>query len=251
MNGNLTAPLLRVTGLRIQSASGADLLGDVSLQMAAGEKLAVLGPSGAGKSLLAHAIAGVLRPPLRKIAGEICFADSTGAHGRPVFLMFQNPGAALNPCRRIRTQLRDIAARARRAPVDASVDSAVAQCGLTSADADRYPFQISGGMKQRAVFAAALVQRPALLIADEVTTALDPLSRREFRGSLDTLLECSGAALLFITHDLGLAAEICPKALVLEQGRMVAHGAWSDLGKQNRTARALMSAALTLGEPLC
>jgi ABC-type glutathione transport system ATPase component len=106
-------------------------------------------------------------------------------------------------------------------------------------------------MKQRVIFAAAWLQRPALLIADEVTTGLDPLSRREFRASLDALLEYTGSALLFLSHDLGLAAEICPKALVMERGQLVAQGSWSTLGSQHPAAKALVTAALSMSTPLC
>jgi ABC-type glutathione transport system ATPase component len=249
MAGSDNGPLLVVQGLRVEAGSRVPLISDVSFELGRGERVAVLGHSGSGKSVMAHAIAGVLRPPLRVASGKVAFGALNSAE-RSAFVMFQNPGAALNPCLPIRTQLRRIATRARRTSPDESVETVLERSGL-KATGDLYPFQISGGMKQRVIFAAAWLQRPALLIADEVTTGLDPLSRREFRASLDALLEYTGSALLFLSHDLGLAAEICPKALVMERGQLVAQGSWSTLGSQHPAAKALVTAALSMSTPLC
>jgi peptide/nickel transport system ATP-binding protein len=251
MSGEQSAPLLRVANLRIAAGSGAALVEDVSFQMARGDRLALIGPSGAGKSLLGHAIAGLLRPPLRVTSGEIQLAPSRANLGRPAFVVFQNPGAALNPCVRISEQLRRIAVRAGRVPGESAAEMALQKSGLSANAGDLFPFQMSGGMKQRVVFAAALLQSPALLITDEVTTGLDPLSRRGFRSGLHAFLKETGAALLFISHDLCLAAEVCPEALMLDRGRVIAYGPWSVLGAQHPAARELVSAASALGAPLC
>lgn len=200
-------PLLRVTGLGI-AHRGAMLLEGISFELQRGERLALMGPSGAGKSLLVHSIAGTLRAPLAITAGRVeC--------GMRCHLVFQNPGSALNPCLTIRTTLTRLA---RRAGNETAVDSALASIGMSHA-VDLYPHQLSGGMKQRIVFAAAQIEQPQLLIADEPTTGLDPVSRLEFCTALEQLLEATGAALLLISHDAALTRRICSRTLRLEAGR--------------------------------
>jgi ABC-type glutathione transport system ATPase component len=111
-----------------------------------------------------------------------------------------------------------------------------------STAADRYPFELSGGMRQRALAAMALVLQPRLLIADEPTTGLDPQTQREALSCIDLLLHRTGASLLFITHDLRAASVLCPSAIVLDRGSVAAEGSWEQLWSDG-TAREFLGAA--------
>ena len=250
MTGDQTSTVLQVRQLRVQSRN-QPLLSDVSFRVNAHQRLAVLGRSGAGKSILAQAIAGVLHPTLRISGGEVIFPRRQLVSARPAFLMFQNPGAALNPCSTIGDQLCRIARRAGLTPSATVVEAALEKTGMPSTTASLFPFQLSGGMKQKVIFAAALLARPAVLIADEVTTGLDPLSRRDFCGALEAFLAATGAALILISHDVALAQSLCTRALVLDQGKMIADGSWSTLGHQHPMAQNLLSTAQRLGTAPC
>jgi ABC-type glutathione transport system ATPase component len=155
--------------------------------------------------------------------------------------MFQSPGSALNPCVTLRTLIRRACQRRGRDGVTERADQALAELGLFAA-ADRYPFELSGGMRQRALAAMALVLQPRLLIADEPTTGLDPETQREALSSIDLLLHRTGASLLFITHDLRAAGALCPGAIVLDRGAVVAEGSWEQLWADAAACRFLEAA---------
>jgi ABC-type glutathione transport system ATPase component len=234
---------------------GRRLLDRVSLRVLPGQRLAIVGESGSGKSLLASTILRILRPPVRVTEGTIAVdgldllsldAGAMRQHrGLTVFLVFQSHGPVLNPCLSVFTQV--VRAAARRAPADARERTAAAftMLGLPADAARRYPFEISGGMRQRVMIAMALVMEPRILIADEPTTGLDPLTQRDVLRAIDVMMTRTGASVLLVTHDLRAAGVLCRDAIVLHQGRVVAEGPLSSFGGDGwpPAARALAQAA--------
>ncbi len=227
--------LLSVTDLDVRFGDAAAVNG-LSFQIEAGEAVGLVGESGSGKSQTALALVG-LSPPNARVSGsvniagtEIIGADESAI--RPfratrVGMVFQDPADALNPCMRIGDQLARIlishgladAGAARRAAV-----AALERVGLPDPERQSraWPHQLSGGMRQRAMIAAALIAEPDLLIADEPTTALDVTVQAQILALLDDIRE--DTALLLITHDLGVVAGHCQRMLVLDEGRLVEEG---------------------------
>ena len=232
-----SAPLLEVTGLSVMlETKGAKrpVLRDVSLTVRPGEALGLVGESGSGKTMTARAI-GRLLPPGAEVHGSIRFGGTdirrlAGAQLRQyrsqVAMIFQDPRAHINPVRRIgdfmtealRANLRLPAAQAQRRAANA-----LAQVGIEDAARRlrQYPHQMSGGMLQRVMIAAALLTGPRLLLADEPTTALDVTTQAEVMAILDDLRREVGLGMLFITHDLDLAAAICDRTAVMYAGQIV------------------------------
>jgi ABC-type glutathione transport system ATPase component len=247
---------LVVEGLSVHAGSGGpQLLRGVSFSLATGERRALVGRSGAGKSLVAASLIRLLRPPL-VVTGGKAILDGTdllsldqrrmrAQRGTGIFLLFQSPGSALNPCWDLRTLVTQAAERRNRKDARQQTEQALQEVGLANA-ADRYPFELSGGMRQRVLIAMALVLQPRLLIADEPTTGLDPQTQSEVLSSMDMLLERTGASLLFITHDLRAAGVLCPEAMVLDSGRIVAQGPWEELRSGEAAACGFLKAARSL-----
>ena len=231
------APLLEVAGLSVLlevNGTRRPVLRDVSFTVAPGEAVGLVGESGAGKTMTARAV-GRLLPAGAHVQGSIRFASTdvaaiTGAGLRryrtQVAMIFQDPRAHTNPVRRIedfmtealRTNHGVRAAQAR----DRAVDM-LAQVGIEDGARRlrQYPHQMSGGMLQRIMIAAALLIKPRLLLADEPTTALDVTTQAEVMAILDALRREYGLAMLFITHDLDLAAAICDRTIVMYAGQIV------------------------------
>jgi oligopeptide/dipeptide ABC transporter ATP-binding protein len=231
------APLLEVDGLTVLlEVNGAKraVLRDVSLTVRPGEAVGLVGESGSGKSMTARAIDRLL-PQGAEVGGTIRFDGSevgglTGAALRryrdQVAMIFQDPRAHTNPVRRIgdfltealRTNHNVPTAEANRRAVDM-----LAQVGIDNGPRRlrQYPHQMSGGMLQRVMIAAALLTGPRLLLADEPTTALDVTTQAEVMAILDNLRREFGLAMLFITHDLDLAAAICDRTMVMYAGQIV------------------------------
>ena len=232
MNG----PLLEVDGLTVLlDVEGAPrtVLRDISFTMRPGEAVGLVGESGSGKSMTARAI-GRLLPRGAEVHGSIRFGGSdigslSGAALRryrgQVAMIFQDPRAHINPVRRIgdfmtealRTNLGVPADQARRRAADM-----LAQVGIEDGTRRlrQYPHQMSGGMLQRIMIAAALLTEPRLLLADEPTTALDVTTQAEVMAILDDLRRDFGLTILFITHDLELAAAICDRTVVMYAGQI-------------------------------
>src|SRR6266516_6947736 len=232
-----SAPLLEVAGLSVLleiNGTKRPVLRDVSLTVRPGEAVGRVGDSGSGKSMTARAIDRLL-PRGAEVSGQIRFDGAdimtlTGSALRDyrgkVAMIFQDPRAHINPVRRIgdfmtealRTNLGVPAEQARRRAADM-----LAQVGIEDG-AQRlrqYPHQMSGGILQRTMIAAALLTEPRLLLADEPTTALDVTTQAEVMAILDGLRRDFGLAMLFITHDLELAAAICDRTVVMYAGQIV------------------------------
>ncbi|MFF3501588.1 ABC transporter ATP-binding protein [Streptomyces sp. NPDC003247] len=264
-------PLLEVTGLRITAtgaAASATVVDGVGLRVAPGECVGVVGESGSGKSLLVRAVAGLLPEGVAVTGGSVRLAgrealgladgERHALRGRRLTLLLQDPFTMLHPqltCgRQIADGLRDdhpalTAARGRRARQAtrrAEVVRRLAEVGLEPAVADRYPHELSGGMRQRVAAAAALAGDPDLLVADEPTTALDAANQRALLDLLRGLQRRRGMGLLLITHDLSVAFSTCDRVYVLYAGSVLEQGAAADL---RRAPRHPYTAALLAAEP--
>lgn len=207
----------------------------VSLDLPAGRCLSVVGESGSGKTLLAYGIADLLPPVARVVGGDVLLhgeslmamapARRRALAGREIGFVFQEPGTALNPVLTVGWQ---IAETARIRGWDGSVARQEALKLLQQLQVrdpqrmlDAYPHQLSGGMKQRAVMAMALMLGPSLLIADEPTTALDVTIQAQILSLMRTLQQETGTAIVLITHDLGVVAEVADEVVVMYAGRIV------------------------------
>ncbi len=237
-----TPPLLEVRHLRVEFPTRRATLvalDDVSFDIAPGEILGVVGESGAGKSLTGAAIIGLLDPPGRIASGEIRFdgqrIDNLSyegmrkLRGRRIGAIFQDPLTSLNPLytvgrqliETIRTHLPLNAGEARERAI-----KLLQETGIPAAEAriDQYPHQFSGGMRQRVVIALALAGEPKLIVADEPTTALDVSIQAQIISLLKRLCKDHGAAVMLVTHDMGVIAETCDRVAVMYAGRIVEIG---------------------------
>jgi oligopeptide transport system ATP-binding protein len=237
----MAEPLLEVRELAVAIPGRAGevlAVGGVGFALEPGRTLGIVGESGSGKSQAALALLG-LQVPRARLSGSIRFEgrellgqperDWNRIRGRRIGLVFQDPMTSLNPYLRIGTQMAEVLVQHR----GLSWRSALAECArmlgaVRIADAAtrlrQYPHELSGGMRQRVLIATALLCRPALLIADEPTTALDVTVQA---GILDLLRELQaelGLALLLISHDLDVVAQVCEEVLVLYAGRVVESG---------------------------
>lgn len=214
-------------------------LDDVSFSIAPGEILGVVGESGAGKSLTGAAIIGLLEPPGRIAGGQILLqgqridnlspAQMRPLRGRRLGAIFQDPLTSLNPLytvgqqlvETIRTHLPLSASQARERAI-----ALLADTGIPAAEqrVDHYPHQFSGGMRQRVVIALALAAEPQLIVADEPTTALDVSIQAQIIQLLKKICHSRGAAVMLITHDMGVIAETCDRVAVMYAGRVAEIG---------------------------
>ena len=240
-------PLLAVDRLRVEFPTRAGTLvavDGVSLEIAPGEVLGVVGESGAGKSLTGAAIIGLIDPPGRIGAGEVRLGERRidnlrpeemrRVRGREIGAVFQDPLTSLNPLYTIGRQLvetitthLDLSPReARRRALDL-----LAEVGIPAPERrfDHYPHQFSGGMRQRVVIALALAAKPKLIIADEPTTALDVSIQAQIIALLKGLCREHGAAVMLITHDMGVIAETADRVAVMYAGRVVEVGPVADI----------------------
>ncbi len=232
-------PLLDIEDLRVTAPDGTGILHGVDLRIGRGEVLGLVGESGCGKSLTAASVLGLLPAGLRRSGGVVRLdgrdlgaldeAALNRLRGARMALVPQDAVASLNPTRTIGWHLveglcrhRGLGRRdARRAAADL-----LARVGLTPQDrcVSAYPHQLSGGMNQRVAIARALCGAPDLLIADEPTTALDVTTQAQILGLLSDLVRQSGLSLLFVTHDLGVVAQIADRVAVMYCGRVVETG---------------------------
>jgi peptide/nickel transport system ATP-binding protein len=236
----MTEAILRIEALATEFETETGRLrvvDDVSFDVAAGRTLGVVGESGCGKSVTALSIMGLLpKPAGRVVAGRVLLDGEDllrlppralrDVRGRRIAMIFQEPMTALNPVQRIGRQLLE-ALRLHARPRDArrSAIELLAEVGIPAPERrlDEYPHELSGGMRQRVLIAIALACRPDVLIADEPTTALDVTIQAQILELLQRLQRDHGMAMIFITHDLGVIAEISDDVLVMYAGRVVEH----------------------------
>jgi len=231
-------PLLEVRDLSV-NIGDRRLLHKVNLQLAPGETLGLIGESGSGKTLTALAVLGMLPAQARLLAGSIRFAGQELAgpegagwrqiRGRGIAMLFQDPRASLNPVRTVGSQLAELLRHHYGLPPGRARAEALAwleRVGLPDPPrlARSWPFQLSGGMAQRAALALSLSCQPRLLLADEPTSALDVTVQAQIMALLAELRAELDMALLFITHDLALAAGVADHVAVMRAGQVVEHG---------------------------
>ncbi len=239
----MTAPLLDVQHLTVVfegSRSNVTAVDDVSFQIAAGETLGLVGESGSGKSVTAFSILRLVPPPGRVAGGRVLFEgrdllalperEMRQIRGARISLIFQEPMTALNPVMRVGDQIAEALTVHGQATREQARARAVELLDAVHiSDARRrvrdYPHQLSGGMRQRVMIAIALACQPALVIADEPTTALDVTIQAQVLDLLRELRARYNLALLLITHDFGVIAEMADRVAVMYRGAIVEEGA--------------------------
>jgi peptide/nickel transport system ATP-binding protein len=243
----MTDSLLEVRHLRVEFPTRRGTLvalDDVSLTIAPGEVLGVVGESGAGKSLTGSAIIGLLESPGRIAGGEIVLdgrriddldeESMRRIRGKQIGAIFQDPLTSLNPLytigqqlvETIRTHLDLSAAAARQRAIELLESTGIPAAGQRI---DQYPHQFSGGMRQRVVIALALAAEPRLIVADEPTTALDVSIQAQIIALLKKLCREHGTAIMLVTHDMGVIAEMADRVAVMYAGRIVEMGRVDDV----------------------
>jgi peptide/nickel transport system ATP-binding protein len=238
-HGDFPSALLSVRDLGVSFRTRAgtlDVTQGVSFDIAEGERVGIVGESGCGKSVTGLALLGLLPPRTSRVHGRILLRgrDLNGlperelrkVRGAEIAMIFQEPMSALDPvftigeqiAEAVRSHFRVGAREARETAIEALAKVGIP---LPQRRCDEYPHELSGGMRQRAMIAIALVCKPRLLVADEPTTALDVTVPAQIIDVLTQLSEEAGTALLFITHDLGVVAETCDRVLTMYAGQLV------------------------------
>jgi peptide/nickel transport system ATP-binding protein len=240
-----TKPSLEIDAMRIELSSGAPIVEDLGLTVAPGEILGLVGESGSGKTTTALALFGYNAPGLTMTSGEIAIAGERlggqhafrNARGRLVSYVPQNPGNSLNPALRVAAALDDIIRGARpdgATPVTSS--GLLKRVGLPASDEfrRRYPHQLSGGQQQRVCIAAAMAPKPGLVVLDEPTTGLDVVTQDRILKELLRLRDEEQVAMLYITHDLAVVAQIAGRIAVMYAGHIVELGPAAEILRRPR-----------------
>ena len=257
------SPLLALSGLVVErpgNDGSLRLIDNLSLTLRSKRITGVVGESGAGKSLTGAALMGLLEPPLRQSAGTLRFRghlvtpDRPLHRGRDIGIVFQDPLTALNPLFTIGHQLVETIRIHHRLGPAAARDRAVTlltEVGISAPQArlGQYPHELSGGMRQRVVIALALAPDPAVLVADEPTTALDVSIQAQIIALIRRLCDERGMAVLLITHDMGVIAEVADEVAVMYAGRVVETGGVAQVLRQpnHPYTRGLMASTLEIG----
>ncbi|PYE44897.1 peptide/nickel transport system ATP-binding protein [Rhizobium sp. PP-F2F-G20b] len=238
---------------------------DISYHLDRGETLAILGESGSGKSVSSSAIMNLIDMPPGRISGGQILLDGVDlltmpaqarreVNGRRIAMIFQDPLSHLNPVYTVGWQIREAltAHGTNGAKAQAEALRLMGRVGIPDPEnaLDKYPHEFSGGQRQRVMIAMALALRPDLLIADEPTTALDVTVQAEVLALLEELQQETGMAILIITHDLGVVAEVADRVVVMEKGQLVESGTVRDVYRnpQHPYTRKLIAAAPGKGE---
>lgn len=279
-------PVLAVEGLGVALPAGNEWIGlvrEVSFRIDAGRTLALVGESGAGKSLTAMAIAGLARLQHARVSGSIRLrghelqglgeSSLRGIRGKDIGVVFQDPRQSFNPAFTVGEQVAEVLRRHARIGRQAArirVIDLFKLVGIRDAARryDDYPHTFSGGMLQRAMIAMAIACEPALLIADEPTTALDVTVQAQILGLLKRLQSSLGMAMLYVSHDMGTVAEVSDDVVVMYSGEVIEAaptqalfgnprhpytagilGSVTRLGPQSGTLRAIPGRIPTAGRP--
>jgi peptide/nickel transport system ATP-binding protein len=264
------APAIAIKNLRIALPKGGDrpyAVDGVSIDLIPGEITCVVGESGSGKSMCAHALMGLLPDTVSTETGEILFDgknlikftedDWRDVRGRGIAMVFQEPMTALNPLMRIGEQMMEMfEAHGLYTPKErrAKALNLAKEVGLP--DPERiiraYPHQLSGGQRQRAMIAMALALEPKVLVADEPTTALDVTTQAQILKLIRNLQRSRNMAVMFITHDFGVVADIADRVVVLRYGQIVEEGSIDAVFKnpQHEYTKALLAAVPSMHPPV-
>ncbi len=264
-----TEPLLRVRDLVTTFTTPAETVravDGVSFDVHSGQILGIVGESGSGKSVTARSIMRMVRSPGRIEGGsiqlngrsvlDISEVEMRGVRGREVAMIFQDPQSTLNPVITIGKQIEEALRIHRVVKADARSRSIelLTQVGIPDPESavKRYQHEFSGGMRQRVVIAIALANNPSILIADEPTTALDVTIQAQILQLLRTLREDLGIAIVLITHDMGVVAEICDQVLVMYKGSIVERGGVRQVleAPEHSYTQKLMKAVPKMDAPL-
>jgi len=235
--------ILNITNLTItpKSASNRLLVSNVSLTLSAGKTTCIVGESGSGKSLTALSVMGLLSPQLQA-KGSVKFQDSelTGLdnrtmqniRGRKIGMIFQEPMTSLNPVLTVGYQIGETLTAhfgLKGTALKDKIAALLTQVGIPAERANSYPDELSGGQRQRVMIAMSIACEPVLLIADEPTTALDVTVQAQILQLLDQLKTRMNMAMLFITHDFGVVADIADDVIVMFRGEIVETGTKKDV----------------------
>ena len=235
-------PILRIEGLSVALPAGADreyAVEELSYEVSPGEILCVVGESGSGKSMAANTVMGLLPKGVRPVAGRVMFEGKDvltldekrhrALRGKKIGMIFQEPMTALNPLMRIGDQIAEVFeahGELKGAERQARALELLKEVRLPQPERAirAYPFELSGGQRQRVMIAMALALEPKLLIADEPTTALDVTTQAQILELIADLQRRHHMAVMFITHDFGVVAEIANRVCVMRHGRIVEIG---------------------------
>jgi peptide/nickel transport system ATP-binding protein len=267
---SMSAPTVAIKNLKIalpESGERAYAVDGVSIDLIPGEIVCVVGESGSGKSMCAHALMGLLPDTVKVDGGEIVYEgknllklDEDGwrdVRGRDIAMVFQEPMTALNPLMRIGDQMMEMfEAHGLLTPKErrAKALNLAKEVGLP--DPERiiraYPHQLSGGQRQRAMIAMALALEPKVLVADEPTTALDVTTQAQILKLIRNLQRSRNMAVMFITHDFGVVADIADRVVVLRHGKIVEEGSIDAVFKnpQHDYTKALLAAVPSMHPPV-
>jgi peptide/nickel transport system ATP-binding protein/oligopeptide transport system ATP-binding protein len=243
----MNSTLLETKGLKtyfLTEAGVAPAVDSVSFAISEGQVLGIVGESGCGKSVCALSILRLVPPPGIIAGGEIRFhgkdllsipeSEMQSIRGNEISMIFQEPMTSLNPVFRVEDQIAEVLVRHKqisRKEAGLKVIELLQRVGIPSPEIRMkdYPHQMSGGMRQRVMIAMAIACNPRLIIADEPTTALDVTIQAQILSLLDDLREAHSMAIMLITHDLGVIAEMTEEVLVMYTGRVVEHAGVKDL----------------------
>jgi peptide/nickel transport system ATP-binding protein len=264
----MSEALLDILGLSAVSTRDGSrpVLRDVDLRLARGDVHGLVGESGAGKSTIAKALLGILPRTVEVTAGDVWFGgrdllrlpqrELRAIIGAEIALIPQDPQTALNPGRRIEAQLTDgLRLRRGMSRTDARVRALQMLDEVQIRDPERvlraFPHELSGGMRQRVLIAAAFALEPKLVVADEPTTALDVTVQKQILRLIRGLQQAHGTAVIFVTHDLGVVAQICSSVTLLYAGRVIEAGSTEEIlsAPRHPYTRALLAASPRYDRP--
>jgi peptide/nickel transport system ATP-binding protein len=235
---------IRNLSIRFNDAAGGEAVRGINLRMEAGEILGLVGESGSGKTMTALAVAGLLERRKTDIGGQILFngkdlltidrGEMRRIQGRDIGFVFQEPMSSLNPLMRVGRQIEEPLTLHTKMGAEQRREAAIGMMERTELPEPeltykKYPHQMSGGQRQRAMIAAAVILSPKLLIADEPTTALDVTVQGQILKLLRDINKTQGVGILFISHDLSIVRRLCTRIAVMREGLIVEEGATKEI----------------------